>query len=189
MKLKEISEKIGRGVLNMFKKRKPCNMTFADWVSRLAILLEDSYKEVKLSTKEDSFENVLRAFRIKSKKLFKSVKNTVVRVDNSGVFITNYFNEEKIYIVNFDANGAILGLPLAEEYESVGFNDYIDGVLINNYKHLLAKLENQEKRLKAELSALSVKRNEISFLLAAVDTSFAKSLEKAKEVAESKKTK
>jgi hypothetical protein len=149
----------------MFFKRKVLSeVTFYDWVSRLAAALEESFIEVSKSDKEDSFENVIRVFRTRTRNTLAIVSSVEVRVDVRGVYIINEFTKERIYLVTF-CNGKILELPLDEELKQIECRDYIADLLNDTYNHHLAKLEDQEARLIREQKDVAKKKARIADLL------------------------
>jgi hypothetical protein len=149
----------------MFFKRKVLSeVTFYDWVSRLAAALEESFIEVSKSDKEDSFENVIRVFRTRTRDTLAMISSVEVRVDVRGVYIINEFTKERIYLVTF-CNGKILELPLDEELKQIECRDYIADLLNDTYNHHLAKLEDQEARLIREQKDVVKKKARIANLL------------------------
>jgi hypothetical protein len=132
-----------------FKKKVLTVVSFYDWVARLSSALEDSIIQVNLSEKEDSFENVIRVFRTKTRNVLSLISGVEVKVDIRGVYILDEFTHEKIYILSF-CNGKILELPLDESLTLVSCQDYVVGTLKGKYNHYIAKLEDQKKRLQRE---------------------------------------
>jgi vacuolar-type H+-ATPase subunit I/STV1 len=149
----------------MFFKRKALSeVTFYDWVSRLTAALEESFIEVSKSNKEDSFENVIRVFRTRTRSTLSMISGIEVRVDVNGVYTVNDFTREKMYLVTF-CNGKVLELPLDEELKQVGCREYIVNLLTDTYHHHLAKLEDQEARLIREQRDVMKKKARIADLL------------------------
>lgn len=149
----------------MFFKRKALSeVTFYDWVSRLTAALEESFVEVSKSNKEDSFENVIRVFRTRTRSTLAMISGIEVRVDVRGVYTVNEFTKERIYLITF-CDGRVLELPLEEELKQVGCREYVVGLLTDTYHHHLAKLEDQEARLTREQRDVMKKKARIADLL------------------------
>lgn len=147
-----------------FKRKAVSEVTFYDWVSRLTAALDESFVEVDKSNRENSFENVIRVFRTKTKGTLALISGIDVRVDTKGVYTTNDFTKDRIYLVSF-CNGKVVELPLDESLKDVGCREYIVDLLRSTYFHHLAKLEDQEARLIREQRDVMKKKARIADLL------------------------
>lgn len=148
----------------MFFKRKTLSeVTFYDWVSRLVSALDESFEEVRKSRREDTFENVIRVFRTRTRSTLSMISGIEVKVDVRGVYTVNEFTNERIYLVTF-CNGQVVELPLDENLKNVGCREYIIDLLSSTYLHHLAKLEDQEARLAREQREVIKKKARIADL-------------------------
>jgi hypothetical protein len=131
------------------------NVSFTDWVNRVSDVLKTSYLEVEESNKEDSFENVLEAFKENSSNLLRGIDGVEIFVDIYGVFLFNEYSDKKIYVLSFDKNGHFSGLPTDHKFTRVTAKKHLSEILIKDYKHTLSKIVSKEIRLNGELSDLS----------------------------------
>ena len=131
------------------------SLSFTDWVNRINDTLTNSYAEVEKSSREDTFENVLEAFKKNSANLLNGIDGVDVFVDIYGVFLYNEFSDKKVYVLSFDKNGRFTNLPTEASFTRITAKKHLTGILTREYRHHLSKLESRESRLKAELSEVS----------------------------------
>jgi hypothetical protein len=149
----------------MFFKRKPVSqVSFYDWVARLSSALDASVQAVQDSTKEDTFENVIRVFRTKTRDTLALITGIEVRVDVKGVYTLNGFTNEKIYLLSF-CNGVIIEEHSDESLKKVSARDFIVELLLQKYNHHLAKLNDQEARLIREQKEVMIKKEKLECLI------------------------
>jgi hypothetical protein len=166
MKVQKILNKIERGIIMLFKKKVIAKVSYYDWVSRLNSSLKDSIQHVYLSDKEDSFENIVRVFRSKTRSTLSLVKKAEVKVDVHGVYVLNHFNSDKIYLLSF-CNNEIVNLPTDESLTHIGCEEHIVNVLEETYSHHISKLKDQQRRLEKELQEVTLKQERLTDLISA----------------------
>jgi hypothetical protein len=147
-----------------FKKKANPNVSFYDFVTRLNASLDESVVAVNESRKENTFENVIRVFRTKTRSTLDLVSGIEVKVDIHGVYTINQFTNERIYLVTF-CNGKIVEIPLDESLKSIDVREYVVNLLVSHYSHLLAKLEDQENRLIREQRDVMTKKERLQCLI------------------------
>jgi hypothetical protein len=135
----------------LFRAPRLDGLSFLDWANRVVITLRDSKAEVEESKMEDTFDNILEVFRVKSYQLLSSFQNIPLHVDKHGIYAINRQTEEKVYVLQFNTHGKVMGLPLNNDFSKVSAHNHISGLLIQSYKHRLGKFHNQQERLEEEL--------------------------------------
>jgi hypothetical protein len=166
MKVLKIIKKLKGELIMLFKKKVISKVSYYDWVSRLNSSLKDSVQHVYLSDREDSFENIVRVFRSKTKSTLSLIKKADVKVDIHGVYVLNHFNNDKIYLLSF-CNNKITNVPTDESLTHIGCEEYIVNVLEETYTHHIAKLKDQQRRLEKELQEVTLKQERLTDLISA----------------------
>lgn len=127
------------------------SLSFTDWVNRINDALTNSYEEVRKSDKEDTFENVLEAFKKNSFNLLNGIDGVDVFVDIYGVFLYNEFSDKKVYLLSFNKDGRFANLPTDESFTRVTAKKHLSKILVEEYNHQLRKLSNTQARLASEM--------------------------------------
>jgi hypothetical protein len=135
----------------LFRAPKLDGLSFLDWTNRIVITLRDSKAEVEASKSEDTFDNVLKVFRVKAYDLLRSFNGIPLQVNEHGIFSLNKFTLEEVYILKFNTYNKVAGLPVSQDLSRISAYNHVSGLMLESYKHRLGKLHSTQQRLEHEL--------------------------------------
>jgi hypothetical protein len=130
-----------------FKKSKTGKLSFLDWNNRAYMIFKDSKEEIRLSSEEDTIENVIRLFTKKSEDLINGIQDIKLNIDTAGIYFSKLFTKEKVYVFEFKSEGRI-----AKKYENVSAIQHISSLAHATLTNDLEKLQSKKSRLESEIN-------------------------------------